>query len=40
MFLETFRYVQFSMDDKILLCIFNNTDKCFRTYSYKIVALN
>lgn len=40
MFLETFRYVQFSMDDEILLCVFNNTDRCFRAYSYKIVALN
>ncbi len=40
MFLETFRNVQFSMDDEILLCIFNNTDRCFRAYSYKTVTLN
>jgi hypothetical protein len=40
MFLETFRYVQFSMDDEILLCVFGTTDRCFRAYSYKEVALN
>lgn len=35
-FLETFRYIQFSMNDDLFLCVFNETDRCIRAYSYKL----
>lgn len=39
-YLDTFQYVQFYHEDSVLICVFNNNQRCCRAYYLNNILVN